>query len=106
MTSYSTSCFEETSADCLRNSGCGFLYVYGFFARCAAFSNVVRLLCMYTAFDFAHVVRLLRTYTAFAHVVCLLHTYTTFVFTMFNVDSIEVSDLEGSVGFFCQCKCS
>ena len=42
---------EETSADCLRNAGCSFAYVYGFCVRlCTDFSHVVRLLCTYTAF--------------------------------------------------------
>ena len=56
--------------------------------------------------EFAHVVRLLRTYTAFAfsHVVRRLCTYIALVFTMFNVENFKESDLQGSVGFFCPCK--
>ena len=86
-----------------------FAYVYSFCARCGAFAylyglsfaHVVRHFRMYT--DFVPVVCILHTYTVFLHVVFLLHTYTDFVLTMFNVDSLEGSDLEGSVNLFCPC---
>ena len=84
---------EETSADCFHNAGCRFAYVYGFYVRV----RLLRMLCT----DFAHIVRLLRTYMNFAHVVRILRTYTSFVFTMLNVDSLEGSNFEGSVDLFC-----
>ena len=71
---------EESSADCLRKSGCIFAYVYGFSVNVRLF----RTLC-----------------TAFLHIVWLLSIYTDFPFTMFNVDILKETDLEGSVDFFC-----
>ena len=64
---------EETSVDCLRNAGCVFEYVYGFcVCVCTAFVCVYRFcirLCKDFAhihtFDFAHVVQIMRTYTAY-----------------------------------------
>ena len=76
---------EETSSDCLRNAGCGFAYVYvfcvriqifrtfmyGFCLSCAAFAYVYGFCASWGAFAyvyglyFAHVVRILRTYTAY-----------------------------------------
>ena len=107
---------EETSADCLRNAGCGFAYVYGFFVRlCMAFAHIVRLLSTYTAL-------ILRTLCSFylRIRIFLLHTLCGFcvhvrilcalcgfcirirlIFTIFNVDSLEGSNLEGYIDLFC-----
>ena len=71
-----------------------FSYVYGVCARCV---RRLRTLCVFCV----RIRILLRMYTNFAHVVRLLRTYTALLFTMFNVDSLEVSNLEGSVNFFC-----
>ena len=46
----------------------------------------------------------LRTFTVFLRVVRLLLTYTTFFFTIFNVESLKGSDLEGSIYLFCPCE--
>ena len=86
-----------------------FAYVYGFCVHlCAAFAYVY-------GFSFAHVVRLLRTYTAFVRVERLLRTYTAYllrtlcsfcvrirlIFTIFNADSLDGSDLAcSSISFF------
>ena len=84
----------ETSAYCLRNSGCGFAYVYEFCIRlwifrtlCMEFVHVVRILLMYT--DCAYLYGVYTRCAAFAYVYGFCAHFAAFayvyVFCLHNV---------------------
>ena len=77
-----------------------FVYVYGL-----SFAQVVRILHMYTAF--VRIERLLRTYTAYIlRTLCGFCVRIRLIFTMFNADSLEGSDLAGpSISFILANAC-
>ena len=86
---------------------------------CRLFAQMYAALCMFTAVAYV-CVQILFTYTSFAYVcvrilctlcgfcvsiriLCVLSRFCVrirLIFTMFNADSIEVSDLEGSLIYF------